>query len=105
MPQEQQEEGEVGRGLESLLFLRSWESGNLQACVRIYHSLHSKKSCILAKLAVHEPGKPAFLHTSLQQQRDRQQKAFWETIISFTKEKSLVAKNEWHGFRPPYGKY
>lgn len=82
----------MGRGLESLLFLRSWESGDLQTCVCIYHRLHSQKSCILANLAVREPGKPAFLHTSLQQQRDRQQKAFWETIISFTKEKSLVAK-------------
>ena len=98
MPPEQQGEGEVGQGLESLLFLRSWESGDLQTCVCVYHCLQSWNSCILANLAVHEPGKLAFLHTSLQQQRDRQRKAFWETIISFTKEKSLVAKKERHGF-------
>lgn len=76
MLQEQQGEGEVGWGLEPLLLLRSWESGDLQTCVHSYHRLHSQNSCILANLAVHEPGKPAFLHTSLQQQRDRQQKAF-----------------------------
>lgn len=60
MLQEQQGEGEVGRGLEPLLLLRSWESGDLQTCVHSYHRLHNQNSCILANLAVHEQGSRHF---------------------------------------------